>query len=124
MKFDDTLWAYRTPYKTPIGTTLYRLVFGKSYHLLIELEHKAYWAIGTLNFDHKAASEKRILQLNELDEWCLHAYESSKIYKEGTKQWHDKHIIKKRFDEDDLVLMFNSKLRLFLGKLRSRWLKS
>ena len=52
-KLDDALWAYRTTYKTPLGTTPYRLVFEKSCHLLVELEHNAYWASRTLNFDIK-----------------------------------------------------------------------
>jgi len=61
--------------------------------------------------------------LNELNELRLKAYESSQIYKERAKRWHDKHIFEKRFDEEDMVLLFNSKLRLFLGKLRSQWSK-
>jgi len=89
---------------------------------LIELEHKAYWAIQMLNFDLKAAKERQILQLSELNELRLKAYESSKIYEERTKRWHNKHIIKKRFKKGHMVLLFNSKLRLFCSKLRSWWL--
>ena len=72
-----------------------------------------------LNFEHKMASEKRMLQLSKLDELRLEAYKSYKIYKEKTKQQHDKNIMKKWFDEGDMVLLFTSKLQLFLDKLRS-----
>src|ERR1044072_9029779 len=68
-KLDDTLWAYRTAYKPPIGTSPFQLVYGKSCHLPVEMEHKAYWAIKKLNFEWKDASQKRLLQLNELDEF-------------------------------------------------------
>ena len=67
------------------------------------------------------ASEKRLLQLNELDEMRMNAYENAKLYKDRTKLWHDKHLIKKEFHEGELVLLFNSRLKLFLGKLKSRW---
>ena len=121
MKLDDALWAYRIAFKTPIGLTPYQLIYGKSCRLPVELEHKAYWATRALNFDMMKASEKRLLQLNELDELRMNAYENAKLYKDCTKLRHDKHLIKKKFHKGELVLLFNSRLKLFPGKLKSRW---
>ena len=71
--------------------------------------------------DSTLADEKRLLQLNELDEFRNEAYENARIYKEKTKSWHDKHITKKEFTVGQEVLLFNSRLKLFPGKLKSRW---
>ena len=74
-----------------------------------------------LNMASKVAGEKWMLQLSELDEFCNEAYKNARIYKEKTKSWHDIHIARKEFEAGQRVLLFNSRLKLFLGKLKSRW---
>ncbi|XP_010507353.1 PREDICTED: uncharacterized protein LOC104783961 [Camelina sativa] len=94
VKLDETLWAYKTAFKTPIGRTPFQLIY---------------------------AQAKRTLDIHELEEIRLDAYESSKIYKERTKNFHDKKIVVKELKDGDQVLLFNSRLKLFPGKLKSRW---
>nr|GEW97867.1 reverse transcriptase domain-containing protein [Tanacetum cinerariifolium] len=120
-KLEDALWAFRTAYKTPIGCTPYKLVYGKSCHLPIELEHKAYWALKHVNFDLKTAGDHRKLQLNELNELRDQAYENSLIYKEKTKKLYDSKIKNCIFNIGERVLLFNSRLKIFLRKLKTRW---
>ncbi|XP_059279593.1 uncharacterized protein LOC132033598 [Lycium ferocissimum] len=121
LKLDDALWAYMITFKTPIGTSPYRLVFGKAHPLPFEPEHRAYWAIKKLNLDMEVAGEKWLLQLHELDEFHFHAYENAKIYKERTKRIHDKHIQHRKFKPGQLALLYNSRLKVFGGKSKSKW---
>ncbi|GKB58720.1 reverse transcriptase domain-containing protein [Tanacetum coccineum] len=101
-KLDDALWAFRTAYKTPTGTTPYKLVYGKNCHLPFEIEHRAYWALKNCNPDLIAAGEKRMFQLHELDEFRHQAYENSRLYKARTKVWHDRKLkMRKEFKHED-----------------------
>ena len=73
------------------------------------------------NLDYKIAREKRLLQLEELEEIRQDAYENARIYKEKTKKWHDRMMSEKNFEPGQHVLLFNSRLKIFPGKLKSRW---
>ncbi|GKB40875.1 reverse transcriptase domain-containing protein [Tanacetum coccineum] len=120
-KLNDALWAFKTAYKTPTGCTPFRMVYGKAFHLPVEIEHKAYWALKQCNTDLTTAAKNHFMELNELMELRDGAYENTRIYKKRTKKWHD---FRLREDKDlkngDKVLLFNSRLKLHPGKLKSK----
>ena len=101
--------------------SLYRIVFRKQCHLPLELEHKEMWAIKKLTFDFQDVKEKRLMQLNALEKLKNEAYDNTRIYKDKTKKWHDQRILRREFKIGELVLLYNSRLRLFSRKLKSRW---
>ncbi|GJT05812.1 reverse transcriptase domain-containing protein [Tanacetum coccineum] len=120
-KLDDALWAFRTAFKTPIGCTPYKLVYEKACHLPIELKHKAYWVLKHCNYHLTTAGDHRKVQMNELNELRDQAYENSLIYKEKTKRIHDSKIKNRVFNVGDRVLLFNSRLKILSGKLKTHW---
>ena len=121
LKLLDSLWAYIIAYKTILSMSSYRLVYGKASHLPVEIEYKAWWAIRNLNMDMNQAGLKRMLEIYELEELRKYAYFNSKIAKDRQKKWHDQLITWKTFNQGDQVLLYDTKLHLFPGKLKSLW---
>ncbi|XP_016681095.1 uncharacterized protein [Gossypium hirsutum] len=111
-KLVEALWAYRTAFKTLLGISPFKIIYGKPCHLPIELEHNAFWAIKKLNMDWVTANHKRLLELDEMEEFRAHAYENAKLYNEKTKRWHNNRIMPRQFELGQQVLLFNSWLKL------------
>nr|GEW95458.1 reverse transcriptase domain-containing protein [Tanacetum cinerariifolium] len=120
-KYEVTHRLSTTYHPQTSGCTAYKLVYGKSCHLPLELEHKAYWALKHANFNLKTMGDHCKLQLNELHELRDQAYENSLIYKERTKKLHDSKIKNRIFNVGDQVLLFISRLKIFSGKLKTCW---
>ncbi|GJX77457.1 reverse transcriptase domain-containing protein [Tanacetum coccineum] len=114
--------THRTAYKTPTGCTPFRMVYGKACHLPVEIEHKAHWPLKQCNMDLSLASKSRLMQLNELAESRDGAYENTIIYKQQTKKWHDSRLHgDKNLKVGKKVLLYNSCLKMYPGKLKSKW---
>lgn len=101
-KLDEVFWAYMIAFKNPIGMFSTKLMFGKTFHLLIELEHKALWALQRLNVDSKDTSKLRVFQLHEMYEFSLKAYKSCTLYKDHIKGCHNVKILKREFKVGDV----------------------
>nr|GEW47320.1 reverse transcriptase domain-containing protein [Tanacetum cinerariifolium] len=113
--------VFDSAFQTPIGCIPYKLMYEKACHLPIELEHKVYWALKYCNYDLLTAGDHHRVQLNELNKLRDQAYENSLIYKEKTKRIHNSKIKDRVFNVDDRVLLFSSRLKIFSGKLMTRW---
>ncbi|GJS63755.1 reverse transcriptase domain-containing protein [Tanacetum coccineum] len=121
VKFLRSLFARFGVPKALIRCTPFRLVYGKACHLPIKIKHKAHWALKQCHMDLMLASKSRLMQLNELAELRDGAYENTRIYKERTKKWHDSRLRgDKDFKVGDKVLLYNSRLKMYLGKLKSK----
>ncbi|XP_076927819.1 uncharacterized protein LOC143591519 [Bidens hawaiensis] len=100
--------------------TPYRWVYGTGCHLPIELAYRALWAIKSVNMDYNEAGELRKLKLAELEEIRDEVYECASAYKDKLKKVHDAKLRKRVFEEGKKVWLYNSRLKLFPGKLKSK----
>ncbi|XP_076909033.1 uncharacterized protein LOC143566146 [Bidens hawaiensis] len=105
----------------PIGATTYRLVYGKGCHLPVKLSRCMLWVVKNINLDYECASKQRKLNLCELEGLRDEAYECSSAYKDKMKRDHDAKMKRKTFEEWKRVWLYNSRLKLFPGKLKSKW---
>ncbi|XP_076956498.1 uncharacterized protein LOC143631709 [Bidens hawaiensis] len=120
-KLTDALWAYRTSYKTPIGITLYRIVYGKDCHLPVEIAQIAYWATKQVNMNYDDACKARKLALCETEELRDEEYDCASAYKSKMKKVHDANIRLKNFEVGQKVWLYNTRMKLFPCKLKSKW---
>ncbi|XP_022040834.1 uncharacterized protein LOC110943390 [Helianthus annuus] len=88
----------------------------------MELAHRAHWAIKTVNADYDEAGKLRKLQLSEIEEIRDEAYECASAYKDKLKKVHDAKLRKKTFEVGQKVWLYNSQLKMFAGKLKSKWM--
>ncbi|XP_028752710.1 uncharacterized protein LOC114712358 [Neltuma alba] len=99
----------------------YQVIYGKACHISVELEHRSYWAVKSCNADLEEAGMNRLLQIQELEEMRLYAYNSLDIYKQKTKLVHDANILRKKFKEVDKVLRYQARFKFKKGKFKTRW---
>jgi hypothetical protein len=118
----EALWAYQTTWRNTTGHTPYELVYGKQVLLPIEFQIKTFRTTSKLGMDLSDAQQQRITQLNELDEIRQDDIQHTTIIQQQRMKWHDKFIRKKKFKPGDWALLFDSKFKIFKGKLSTHWL--
>jgi len=115
-------WAYNTTWKTTTSFTPYDLVYGNNDLLSIEFEYNTLRMEAQLDLDVTKAQQKRLLQLNGLDEFKMRALLHTDVIQVQRKVWHNNNIKDKVFQEGDWVLLYDSRFKEFKGKLMTRWM--